>query len=64
MKNEKPEKTIELRRGGPDGELVHTICWYPNGRIELDGVAILAQHVKAKIGGDKVTRELWAKELR
>lgn len=48
----KPRRRIELRRGGPDGELAHVLCWFANGAVQLDGVYILPQNIKAKLGGD------------
>lgn len=43
-----------------DGPIQHVIRWFCDGAVSLDGVLILPQHIKAKLGGDEVTMKLWA----
>ena len=52
-----------LREGGPTGRVRHAIRRFANGLYTLDGVAILPHHIKAKIGGDRETLELWAEVI-
>jgi hypothetical protein len=47
-------------RQGKDGPIQHVIRWFCDGSISLDGILILPQNIKAKLGGDEATVELWA----
>jgi hypothetical protein len=47
-------------RQGKEVAIQHVIRWFCDGAVSLDGVLILPQHIKAKLGGDEATRKLWA----
>jgi len=51
---------IVLRDQGPEGRVLHIITRFNDGHYELDGEVISPQNIKAKLGGDAATMNMWA----
>ena len=66
--SDKPDRIliwqINLREGGANGRIKHVIRRFRSGLYTLDGLAILPQHIKGKLGGDRETLKLSAEIIQ
>ena len=54
---------FHLRERDQFGPILHTIRHFTDGHYELDGVLILPEHIKHKLGGDAATEKMYAEKI-